>query len=569
MDNPNVKAVKTVKLQRRSTLPGPLHRIRNTVVLQKRNNTTSATVGMNTSPARLHHLQHSKTNPYVGWFRHAPSLSAVAPLPMSTRAVAADALWLRDWLVDASVWHQCKRRRISVKNHCLIRASHENMRLESTLLRIQQVMERRSDVRDFRQDLLFLHKRRGHLRGGGADDDARQRPDYDSTFEQFLQDQYASANESITIKALSRIACWLLDVPLPQPTETDHLKHKEHLRHENCDDSSVVAPSVLSGDDDDAQSDYSYDNYDTVSGSRFRPSTKIPDYIDDLASPHESGERRDFPIGGGLSSQAEAYYALSAVYSRILVESNIDGEMTRRRSDSLDDIDRLDYDITQMDIVRMNRIASRHLDVESIVRLPVLTYPTKKNAEPDKRTITPCIPEDDVPAESLSYQESRDAGNSTLSQGDEMHTTEFSWMFVPPSPNVESLDSFSMEHDNSCSNSIESKSSHDHQQSIGDNDVCVICLEHFTPGDRLRLLPCKHSFHVGCIDRWLSGSHSFEDCYTAGCPTCKARPVVIPPMIPECEQQMQGNHRLSQSEGSIPSWSFARLGHILAESQHF
>ena len=35
-----------------------------------------------------------------------------------------------------------------------------------------------------------------------------------------------------------------------------------------------------------------------------------------------------------------------------------------------------------------------------------------------------------------------------------------------------------------------------------DEDTCVICLEHFIDGDRLRVLPCDHSFHVGCIDTY-------------------------------------------------------------------
>ena len=47
------------------------------------------------------------------------------------------------------------------------------------------------------------------------------------------------------------------------------------------------------------------------------------------------------------------------------------------------------------------------------------------------------------------------------------------------------------------------------------DDICVICFEAFQDGERLKILPCNHAFHVGCIDRWLFGS------YTAGCQTCK------------------------------------------------
>mmetsp|Transcript_93997 Transcript_93997/g.303593 ORF Transcript_93997/g.303593 Transcript_93997/m.303593 type:complete len:393 (-) Transcript_93997:192-1370(-) len=42
---------------------------------------------------------------------------------------------------------------------------------------------------------------------------------------------------------------------------------------------------------------------------------------------------------------------------------------------------------------------------------------------------------------------------------------------------------------------------------------CAVCLEVFTTGDQLRILPCLHRFHKRCIDRWLSQSPL--------CPVCK------------------------------------------------
>lgn len=32
---------------------------------------------------------------------------------------------------------------------------------------------------------------------------------------------------------------------------------------------------------------------------------------------------------------------------------------------------------------------------------------------------------------------------------------------------------------------------------------CAICLEEFVKGDKVRVLPCEHIFHVGEIDDWL------------------------------------------------------------------
>ncbi|ONK61916.1 uncharacterized protein A4U43_C08F34890 [Asparagus officinalis] len=45
---------------------------------------------------------------------------------------------------------------------------------------------------------------------------------------------------------------------------------------------------------------------------------------------------------------------------------------------------------------------------------------------------------------------------------------------------------------------------------------CAICLAEFGEGELLRVLPsCSHSFHVSCIDTWLS-SHS-------DCPLCRKK----------------------------------------------
>ncbi|CDP06625.1 unnamed protein product [Coffea canephora] len=73
----------------------------------------------------------------------------------------------------------------------------------------------------------------------------------------------------------------------------------------------------------------------------------------------------------------------------------------------------------------------------------------------------------------------------------------------------------------------------DHEKEYGVE--CPVCLAGFAEGDYVRRLDdCKHSFHLTCIDKWLS-SHS-------NCPVCRAsvptirskqRPKPPPPPRPD------------------------------------
>ncbi|KAK3284856.1 hypothetical protein CYMTET_7523 [Cymbomonas tetramitiformis] len=57
------------------------------------------------------------------------------------------------------------------------------------------------------------------------------------------------------------------------------------------------------------------------------------------------------------------------------------------------------------------------------------------------------------------------------------------------------------------------------QMKEGDSsaDMCCICIEELSKGDELRILHCKHRFHVACIDPWLRRR--------AACPVCKRHPL--------------------------------------------
>lgn len=41
---------------------------------------------------------------------------------------------------------------------------------------------------------------------------------------------------------------------------------------------------------------------------------------------------------------------------------------------------------------------------------------------------------------------------------------------------------------------------------------CVICMIEFVIGDRIRYLPCLHTYHTDCIDDWLMRSFTCPSC---------------------------------------------------------
>jgi hypothetical protein len=52
------------------------------------------------------------------------------------------------------------------------------------------------------------------------------------------------------------------------------------------------------------------------------------------------------------------------------------------------------------------------------------------------------------------------------------------------------------------------------KESETDFNVCTICLESYQEGEKLRILPCKHRFHMSCVDAWLTTK-------SGTCPLCR------------------------------------------------
>jgi len=535
-------------------------------------------------------------SPYVGWFRHAPpvfssyqSLGSRASLMnrknKKGNKLAGTTRSPRDSLI---VQHK-------VNSELLLELNRWHEQLTSLFLGVE------NEVTDKNPPLLLRQIINGRLLGGSGKDDRLHGGSSSSSnnknsiiqrcnnINQSYTSQMPSSSSSIASgtmhhpryksTVLSRLTSWLLFPLIYADDECfddygclngdyDSKKTSSGLKvllSKSKDYRSIEIDSDETDDDDDNSSASSVD-YDT--------SRKIS--VPECVTPEME---REFSVEANLSVSeiAEAYYAHQLLDERRR-RSNSDATTTSQQSglspsslhhasDYTEEEEirqRLDYEITQMDIARMTRNASRHLDVDSILNLPTIIYRKRPNNTRSKLN----IPQYDQSYHHIStpIHESR---SETSTQGsienikntrnDETVLSEDGWSFMMVSDMKPSGAENSMEKSN-CSLQLVASAEND-------KEICVICQEPFRDGDRLRVLPCNHSFHVGCIDRWLTGSHSHNECFTAGCPTCKKRPVMQSPSSTLQIPILEGTDRNEDDmSGSLPSWAFANLGSVLAMS---
>jgi len=78
---------------------------------------------------------------------------------------------------------------------------------------------------------------------------------------------------------------------------------------------------------------------------------------------------------------------------------------------------------------------------------------------------------------------------------------------------------------------------------------CSICTDRFEDGQGMRVLPCRHMFHVMCIDDWILK-------FSETCPLCRANLRTLFLSSKDKSRQPVGNTRPSPS---VPSPSEQRL----------
>jgi hypothetical protein len=267
-----------------------------------------------------------------------------------------------------------------------------------------------------------------------------------------------------------------------------------------------------------------------------------------------------------------------------------------------------------------NTQQQRYLDIECILRLPTMIYDEEGSSSDGfvgsidtydtdgGKSIKMEDHEDTAAAAAIAAvpvddDDDDDDRNVPSSQHVSNHhhnaiSLEWSWITVPrqedPSQSIHSIASFEETAHDTIPSPLENNNNNNNNNK--EDDQCVICLLKFQKGDRLCILPCHHSVHTTCIDKWLCsctgcGSFSHHECKNASCPMCKSPlggvdndPInpfnrggndclhSIKSMASEEESSLVDHPSLDDDsmksmnlDGLVPSWAFERLGSKIAK----
>ena len=525
-----------------------------------------------------------KSSPYVGWFRHSPPAGEVTRLayhktemtPINKKLSIRCSCFLQEKGSPYVGWFRHSPPScLYFKNNPIV--SEEFL---ATLKKISIVCASSNDTKF--QSIMNCHdsdtsKKNyqigGPLPGGNPIDDECSHSS---------QDNFENSNErhpSATLELLSKLAALFLSPLVPATnTKNDYSQTLKNIQ-------TIIIPimrrflmlendvakmnlqqnlTCLSSSIDSQHSidDNSYDQSETSQESNSNNSRLSNDSI--LENLHSTSIAND-QLSISVLSLAEAYCAertceeilnqISSPPMSISIMNSLDSSVHHSQANELD------YVITQMDIARMAKNASRHLDVGSILTLPTIIF---QSDDPPSYI-------DIVPTHNLKpfrNQEIHSANEEELCNEESNTDLDWSWITIPSKRDTEvSL----LEDDRVHVKTSKAVTTVREEQISKQQKKCVICLEEFQDGDRLRVLPCSHLFHMGCIDKWLSGSFSHKDCFTYGCPTCKKTAnakeedavEVSTPSLKESGSEL--SFQSVYASGVLPSWAFTRLGGALAK----
>lgn len=270
-----------------------------------------------------------------------------------------------------------------------------------------------------------------------------------------------------------------------------------------------------------------------------------------------------------ISAQDDELPVTSDVSDSSSCEQNmelIEGGLMFRSADFNTDesAQRLDYVITQVDISRMARTASRQLH-----QLPTITYYRAENplicSSHEEENVDDFLLRNAHIIEDYFDNTEDNTEHKCQEEDPRNEPSQFSWMMVPKDPKEDNMTrmshSIQAEEVPDSISICRSNASVSMECNMHDSvnfEYCVICQEPFQDGECLRVLPCQHLFHCGCIDKWISGKNSSDYCIISGCPMCKKTPLKTPPQ----QEVLDDYAKESQDESYL-----ARLGNLSSHSE--
>ena len=469
-----------------------------------------------------------KSNPYVGWFRHSPPTTRLSEkwkwkqLQQQQRQQYQTSSQQKNkmlWYTMPSALPSCKNSPhigwfrhappSRLDCHVIQKPVSSSSAAAATSTATTMTPEEKQLILKLVEELTQHHSRKssscdsaaaaqqpwivsGRLPGGGKEylegTKSRRYSAGSSRYVQELLQESSREGTLNTVNALSRLASWFL---FPVAYDAESCGYHQHERDYTTTTTGAppkrrssrsrkreagllrhLSPYLSTFLEEETPRQEKYARYATTTAEDHRDDGNgNDDESDDSDSDSVASSLANSPpmpqnlncsrdLSLSVSSLAEAYYAHQATTKDMVVAPS--PEISRATipvacgyEGSPLNPHRLDYDITQMDIARMTRNAARHLDVQSILSLPVITYQKGVTIKPLKK--------------------------QQLQQQQQQQQEGWSWTMVEEDVSIPALGEEIIPEAGAI-------------KKEGEVDFCVICMEHFANGDRLRVLPCDHSF---------------------------------------------------------------------------